>query len=72
MKKKTILDIVVDRLNETGEVSNFWCIDNRITTRLSDAIFRLNKRGWEFEGDYIGDTKNFQYRVISRPKLTLF
>lgn len=40
---------IINRLNETGQVDNFWCIDNRITTRLGAVIHKLKKVGWEFD-----------------------
>lgn len=73
MKKETIKEQVKEILERDGKIDNFYCIDNRITTRLSDTIFRLQKEGWEFDEEksgYLGDSKNWCYVV--KGKKTLF
>lgn len=61
----TSKDRIVEILNLRGEISNFFCIDNRITTRLSDVIFRLKKVGWEFRSEM--NEKNCTYYVLKNP-----
>lgn len=34
---------VLERIREVGYVDNFYCIDNRITTRLAATIHKLEK-----------------------------
>lgn len=68
-KKTTCEQVVVDRINEVGYIDNFWCIDNRITTRLGAVIHRLTKGGWSFRRTY-GDNahrKNSYYYPILKP-----
>ncbi len=71
----TIKQRVVEILEKEGRIDNFYCIDNRITTRLSDVIFRLMKEGWVFDHDtsgYAKGTKNWVYKLKSKPIKTLF
>ena len=62
-------DIIQRILREEKKVDNFRCIDERITTRLSDIIFRLKKEGWEFNSHFsiIGNKKNFIYELVTDP-----
>ena len=61
---KSQLQRVVDRLNETGEIDNYWAIDNYIL-RLTSRINDLKKLDWEFKRTW-GETdkKNSHYKVI--------
>ena len=61
----TAKDRILEYLNLRGEISNFYCIDNRITTRLSDVVFKLKKVGWDFEP--VMEEKNCVYKVIKKP-----
>ena len=61
---KTQLQIIVDKLNQDGEVSRNWCLE-RYITRLGSRIYDLRKSGWMFDverrkGDYI-------YVLLSKP-----
>jgi hypothetical protein len=70
MKKPTIKDKVEQILMKNGCVSNFECIDSRLTTRLSDVILHLKTEGWEFDEEksgYIGDSKNWRYVAKKSP-----
>ena len=67
---KTIQQIVEERVLETGAVDNFWCIDNRITTRLGAVICRMRDEGWHFDDEksgYINVTKNWRYVLKQAP-----
>ena len=70
--KKTNEDKVVDILLKQGYVDNFYCIDTRLTTRLSDVILKLRAKGWEFDEDKSGyknpkQPKNWHYIVSRSP-----
>lgn len=65
--KKKIIDI----LNTEGMVDNFYCIDNRITTRLGAYINKLRKQGWIFDGGFIEKSKNYRYIVVSKPNVQI-
>jgi len=54
-------------LRKKGKIDNFTTIDKRITTRLSHYIHQLRKRGWVFQGGYVGKTRNYQYKVVTSP-----
>lgn len=56
---------IVNRINEVGYVDNFWCIDNRITTRLGAVIFTLKKAGWDFKTEM--HEKNCWYVCVKKP-----
>jgi len=69
----TIREKVIEKLEKEGQVDNFWCIDNRITTRLSAVILNLKNEGYEFDDEksgYLGDSKNWNY--VLKTKQTLF
>lgn len=68
LKKITAKDKIIHRLIENGEVDNFWCIDNRITTRLGAFIFVLKQQGYEFTEGFIDGTKNFRYTLTKLPE----
>lgn len=57
---------IINRINETGRVDNFWCIDNYITTRLGAFIFTLKKAGWDFKTE-IQEDKNCVYICTRKP-----
>lgn len=58
---------IIDILFRDGAIDNYFCIDNRLTTRLGAYINSLSKQGWEFTGDYLKGTKNYQYNVVKYP-----
>ena len=60
---QTITDLFISK----GYVSNWECIDRRITTRLSSVIERLRKRGWVVRTE-IKDNKDCIYHLVSRPE----
>lgn len=62
----TQLDTIKEKLRRDGHVDNFWCIDTRLTTRLSDKIFKLKKLGWEFRKEM--DGKNCVYYATKDPE----
>lgn len=63
----TIKDKVLHILRTQGSIDNFYAIDNRITTRLSDVIFQLVQSGQiqldEERSGYLAGTKNWDYVV---------
>ena len=67
---------IKNRILETGSVDNFWCIDNKVTTRLGAVILVLRrKEGMIFDGKYgkeLGKPrelhKNFYYTHLNAPK----
>ncbi len=63
--KTTAKQKIINRINETGKVDNYWCIDNRITTRLGAVIFKLRKEGYDFKVEM--DNKNCNYIVNKKP-----
>ena len=65
--KQTVKNI----LERDGEITNFWCIENRIL-RLSDIIFRLKNEGMEIETEYKGSKGNKNCKYILKRKETLF
>lgn len=59
------------KLRKDGYVDNFWCIDNRITTRLGAVVHVLREEGWAFDeerGGYLPGTKNWRYYLVDAPK----
>lgn len=52
---------VKNKLINDGFVTNWECIDQRITIRLGAIIFKLRQAGWKIDGDFIDGTKNFKY-----------
>lgn len=52
---------VKNKLLKDGFVTNWECIDQRITIRLGAIIFKLRQAGWKIDGDFIDGTKNFKY-----------
>ena len=52
---------VKNKLLKDGFVTNWECIDQRITIRLGAIIFKLRQAGWKIDGDFIEGTKNFKY-----------
>ena len=72
MKKLSKKDIVLKILKEKGEIDNFYCIDNRITTRLGSIINLLKKEGYKFDDErsgYMPGTKNWRYIFTSKQKV---
>lgn len=64
----TQLQMIIDQLNATGEVSRNWCLQ-RYCSRLGARIDDLEKVGWVFlpekrDGDYV-------YKVIKKPQVNL-
>ena len=54
-------------LTSQGYVSNFECIEKKITYRLGARIFDLKKRGYQIEHE-IMPNKDCRYRLVT-PKL---
>ena len=72
--KQTQRQIVIDKLEQDGEVSNLWAIQNYIL-RLGAIIHGLRQEGWELEGKFgkergeeRANWKNYYYRLISKPE----
>lgn len=68
--KPSIKSKVLDILHREGQIDNYYCIDNRLTIRLGDVIFRLQKEGKieldEEKCGYLPNTKNWVYVVKPR------
>lgn len=61
---------IENKLRKDGVVDNFWCIENRITTRLGAVIHVLKEAGWQFYDDRSGfapGTKNWRYYLKATP-----
>ncbi len=59
---------VLNILLNTGQVDNFYCINNRITTRLGAYIYNLRNKGYVIETTRNKETKNTHYILRSVPK----
>jgi hypothetical protein len=68
MTNKSQKDWVVKLLNEHGEISRNYCLQNYIS-RLSAIILMLKKEGWEFGADYraVNGGQDFIYKVKRSP-----
>lgn len=67
MSKPAQRQRVIDKLLSDGEVTNLWAIERHML-RLGAIIKVLRDEGWEIDGDYVQNTKNFQYKLVGRPK----
>lgn len=72
MKKKSNEDKVIYILLQQGYIDNYYCVDTRLTLRLSDIIFHLKNKGWKFDEDKSGyinskQPKNWYYIVSFCP-----
>lgn len=67
MKKITQADRVLKILRENGSITNFYCIENKISIRLGAIIHDLKTSGLiELDDDksgFLEGTKNYQYVV---------
>ena len=67
MRKPTQADIVLKILREEGSITNFFCIENKISLRLAAIIHDLKTKGLiELDEEKCGaieDTKNYRYVV---------
>ena len=67
--KKTVKETVRQILKEKGEITNHWCIDTRLTTRLGAVIKVLRNEGMDIVSEgYLPGTKNFRYTYKAKPK----
>lgn len=68
MKHKTQEKQVIEVLNEWGEVSRNWALQNYIS-RLGAIICDLKGNGWEFDPYFktIGNSKDYIYKVTKSP-----
>lgn len=62
---------ILQKLNRSGAVSNFWAVHNGIL-RLGARILDLKKEGYGFLGIYNpnkkkGNDKNYHYFLIKTP-----
>lgn len=68
-RKVTQFERVFNILLKRGSITNFYCIENRITTRLGAIIHKLRKMGWVINGEFIkskdGSTRNYKYTFVS-------
>lgn len=65
--KKTQCDVVRNKLEKEGEISNFWAFQNYIL-RLGARIKNLRDNGMQIIGSYEMKkgkvTKNYIYRLV--------
>lgn len=47
--KDTAFDTIKSILLKKKVIDNYYVIDKRITTRISDVIFKLRNQGWNIE-----------------------
>lgn len=70
--RNTIKSAVLAILRSKGSIDNYYCIDNHITTRLSDCIFRLVNEGKieidDEKSGYLPNSKNWNY--VTKPRKT--
>lgn len=63
----TIKQQVLNILRRDGQIDNYFAIDSRLTIRLGDVIFRLQKDSSieldEEKCGYIDGTKNWRYVI---------
>jgi len=59
--------IIKEKLLGEGQVSNYWLIDNRITTRGSEYIRQLREEGMEISTNMVG--KECVYRLERKDTL---
>lgn len=70
--KRTQRQKVEEILRRDGQISNFYCLDNRITIRLGAIIHLLRDDGWdivtEMEGaNCIYKLRNVPAKMVLRP-----
>ena len=58
---------IIEILKTQGRVDNYYCIDNRITTRLGAYICQLKKEGWNFSKKM--EDKNCVYTVVKEKSI---
>lgn len=67
--KKTQKQVVLEKLEKEGEVTNFWAFNNYIL-RLGAIIHELRKEGKQIITKYDGRSghKNCRYILVGEPK----
>lgn len=63
---KTQRQRVIEILERDGRIDNWYAIDTRLSTRLSDHINELRNAGWEIETEIL-ENKNCVYRLVKLP-----
>lgn len=72
MAKQNQKDIVIEKLEAEGFISNVWAFHNYIL-RLGAIIHGLRKDGWDIKTSMEGQNHNQAvYKLISRPAKALF
>lgn len=66
MRKKSNKQIIKKLLLDNGQISNYYLIDNRITTRASEYIRQLREEGLDIETEMNG--KECIYKLKTMPK----
>lgn len=69
---KTNKEIIKEKLEKEGRISNYWCIDTRLTTRLSEYIRQLREEGMEIETDFDpkkNKSKDCIYKLVTKETL---
>ncbi len=63
MRKTSIKSKVLRILKNEGSISNHDCIDNKLTTRLSDVIFRLRNEGYDITVKKVPHSRDYVYTL---------
>lgn len=71
MRKQTQKSQVERILKSQGYIDNYYCIETRLTLRLSAIIERLRKEGWDIGGSFLEGKKNWRYTLDSQPTRTV-
>ena len=69
MKMKNQIQIIKDKLEKEGSISNLWALHNFIW-RLGARIHDLRLEGWDIETVYVNKKgeRNTEYKLISFPQ----
>lgn len=68
MNQITQKEKILQKINASGYVNNFWAIQNNIL-RLGARIWEMRKEGYDFREDYGTGTnrKNYFYFLTKKP-----
>lgn len=61
---------ILEILKREGSISNFYCVENKITLRLASRIFDLRKLGYQIEAEQKADG-NCIYTLVEGSKMPL-
>jgi hypothetical protein len=57
---------IAEILRRNGRITNFWCIDTKLTLRLAARINDLRNKGWEIKTTEKAN-KDTEYVLIKDP-----